>query len=354
MRDSAIRKSSSLVVVIAVVTILVCAFQVQARNDDVVILKNGDRMTGEIKGLQRGELRFKASYMAESVRLDWTKVERLESNGKYLIFLIDGKLFTDSVRMMPSKPDEPDNFVIGQDANGPRVRQLDVLRLTPFETGFWSRLEGTVDLGFNFTSGNGQYQTQFAATATYRKEDHLVKASIESAFSGQDEGSSTARRQFTLDYRKKLSRNWYGGGLFDLLGSDQQSLNLRTSLGAFIGRNIKQTERTRFSIFGGLAGTYEDYSVVVDQARKTNADALAGMDFQTFRFKTTDVRSTIVFYPSLTIPGRLRLQATSSVRFELVKDLYLGFNLYENFDAKPPVRADKNDLGISTSLGWKF
>src|SRR5689334_6802083 len=40
-------------------------------NDDVVVLKNGDRLTGEIKGLQRGELSIKADYMAEAVRLDW-------------------------------------------------------------------------------------------------------------------------------------------------------------------------------------------------------------------------------------------------------------------------------------------
>ena len=38
--------------------------------DDVVVLKNGDRLTGEIKGLQRGELRIKSDYMAEAVRLD--------------------------------------------------------------------------------------------------------------------------------------------------------------------------------------------------------------------------------------------------------------------------------------------
>ena len=39
------------------------------RTDDVVVLKNGDHLTGEIKSLQRGELRFKSSYMAEAVRL---------------------------------------------------------------------------------------------------------------------------------------------------------------------------------------------------------------------------------------------------------------------------------------------
>ncbi len=350
MKDCTFRNSG--LMTIAIVTIMVCAAQVRARNDDVVILKNGDRMTGEIKGLQRGELKFKAGYMAESVRLDWSKVERLESRGRFLILLVDGKLFTDSIGLIASN--ETDNFVIGNDKNAVRVRQLEVFRLMPVETTFWKRLEGTVDLGFNYTSGNDQYQTQFAATAKYLKGDHLVTASVESVFSGQNEGSSTSRREFTLDYRKKISRNWYVGGLFDLLSSDQQSLDLRTTLGGFVGRNLKQTERTRFSVFGGLVGTREDYSVVVDQARDSNADALAGVDFETFRFKTTDVRSTVLFYPSLTIPGRVRVQATSSVRFELFKDLTWGFNVYENFDSKPPLRADKNDLGISTTLGWKF
>jgi len=50
----------------------------------------------------------------------------------------------------------------------------------------------------------------------------------------------------------------------------------------------------------------------------------------------------------------MRLQATSNIKIKLARDLYLGFHVYENFDSKPPVRADKNDLGISTSLGWKF
>ena len=32
----------------------------------------------------------------------------------------------------------------------------------------------------------------------------------------------------------------------------------------------------------------------------------------------------------------------------------VGFHLYENFDNKPPIIANKNDLGVSTSLGWNF
>lgn len=34
--------------------------------DDVIILNNGDRLTGEIKSLEHGELKFKSSYMVDS------------------------------------------------------------------------------------------------------------------------------------------------------------------------------------------------------------------------------------------------------------------------------------------------
>ena len=322
--------------------------------DDIVVLKNGDRLTGEIKGLQRGELKIKADYMAEAVRLDWTRIERLESKSTFMISLVNGKLFTSVIRLLPANSTETANFVIGSPDKAIRVQQVDVIRIIPAEAGFWKRLEGSIDFGLNFTSGNDQYQTELIATTSYRTGDHSFTASIDSAFSGQTQGSSTTRKEFNFDYRKQLTPRWFAGGLLNFLSSDQQSLALRTSIGGLIGRNLRQTEITRLSLLGGVVATREKYSASLGKPKTTNGDALAGVDFSTFRFKTTDIRTRFYFFPSLTTPGRMRLQANSDLRIKIVKDLYWGFHLYENFDSKPPVRADKNDLGVSTSLGWKF
>src|SRR6476661_8087318 len=90
--------------------IFACAPLTIAKNDDdVVVLKNGDRLTGEIKGLQRGELKIKADYMAEAVRLDWTRIERIESKSTFLISLVDGQLFTNVMRLLPSNANEVPN-----------------------------------------------------------------------------------------------------------------------------------------------------------------------------------------------------------------------------------------------------
>ena len=334
---------------------LLLAVTALAKNvDDVVVLKNGDRLTGEIKGLQRGELRVKSDYMAEAVRLDWTKVERLESKSTFMIWLVDGKLVTDVMRLLPTNSYELPNFIIGSSDQTIKVPQLDVIRITPADRRFWKRLEGSIDFGFSFTSGNDQYQTQLSATTTYRTGDHSFTTSIDSAFSGQTEGTSLTRNQFNFDYRKQLNERWYVGGLVGLLRSDQQSLNLRTSVGGLIGRNLKQTEHTRLSVYGGIVGTRENYSESIGTPRTTNADGIAGADFATFRFSSVDIRSRFSLFPSLTTPGRTRLQTTSDLQIKIVKDLWWGFHVYENYDSKPPVRADKNDLGVSTSLGWKF
>jgi len=329
-----------------------CTAAAQAKHtDDLVVMTNGDRMTGEIKSLQRGELTFKADYMAESVELDWSRVARLESKDPYLISMTDGHQFAEHFKLDDNGGG--DNFLIGSGGQV-KVSQMNVLRILPIETRFWKQLEGSIGLGVNYTSGNDQYQTELTATATYRRGSHAVTGSIDSAFSGQTHGTRNARNQFDIDYRKQVSPRWFAGGLFDLLRSDQQSLELRITGGGILGRNLVRTERTRFSTFFGVAANREKYKVAPARQWTTNADAVGGFDFTTFRFSKTDLTSHLLVFPSLTTPGRVRTQLKSDLNYKLAKDFWWGFHLYENFDSRPPIKADKNDLGISASISWKF
>src|SRR5215813_482679 len=125
-----------------VILVVILASSAYAKNDDdVIVLKNGDRITGEIKGLQRGEFKIKADYMADAVALDWTKIERIESKSTFIISLVDGQLFTSGIRLMPSSSNHAPNFIIGPSDSTVRVHQLEVVRILPVEPGFWKRLE---------------------------------------------------------------------------------------------------------------------------------------------------------------------------------------------------------------------
>ena len=152
-----------------------------------------------------------------------------------------------------------------------------------------------------------------------------------------------------------ISQNWFGLTYLDFLNSDQQELDLRSTLGGGLGKKIIQTPRTSLNArFGGVY-THERYSQnTSSEPVRSNGELLIGVNVSTFRFKTTDVNSQVYVFPSMTDPGRVRVSSQSNLRFELLKDLYWNFRFYENFDSRPPVNASRNDLGITTSLGWTF
>ena len=52
---------------------------------DVIIMKNGDHLTGEIKGLSGGVLYFNLDYILGTSSVQWSKVDHIESR---LLFLV--------------------------------------------------------------------------------------------------------------------------------------------------------------------------------------------------------------------------------------------------------------------------
>jgi hypothetical protein len=326
------------------------------RTDDVVVLVNGDRMTGEIKSLTQGVLSFKSEYMEDSVRLNWQRVSRIESKDTYLITLTTGDVVTGTLALSPRDNELAPNFVIHALTETMSKRQDEVIRILPLEARFIKRINGSIDYGYSYTSGNTQYNSQLSATANYREKSTYLAASGNVEFSGQRQGSRTSRKYADVSYRNYFRQKTFGGAMASFLSSEQQSLDLRTTLGGILGRSLLLTERTNISAYGGVAYTREHYTLIdLQEPHASNAEAVLGLDFYTFRFKITDISSRLIVYPSLTQPGRVRMSLDSNLKIEIFKDFYVGLNLYENFDSRPPnSTVKKNDLGISTSVGWKF
>lgn len=325
------------------------------RKDDLVVMKNGDRFTGEIRKLQDGILYFKAGYMLESVQLDWAQVDRIESQDQFFVTLKNGKRYTGTIKK-ESSTEAPSNALhIEVQAKSLQIEQLDVIGIQQSEKSFWGQLNGSIDYGFSYTNGNNALSSSLGAAAEYQTTKDLIRLTTNSQFNTQSKGPSTNRYTFDGQYFRQLSERWFYGGLLDLLKSDQQNLNLRTTAGAVIGRRVVRTERTSFWLFAGTVFARERY---FPQAQMTtirqNGEALIGANFYTFRFKVLDVRSSALLYPSLSDAGRVRLSSDSNLHIELVKDFYWDFHLYENFDSRPPVNAPRNDLGVTTGIGWKF
>jgi putative salt-induced outer membrane protein YdiY len=325
------------------------------RKDDTVVMTNGDMFTGEIKGLQYGELIFKSDYMKDSVHLDWKRVQELQSKDLFIVGLDDGTRVTGFISTITSLANEGKNFTIIADGSSVQVPPTEIITIGQRERSFWNQLTGSISYGFSFASGNTSTNSSLAADAAYRTAKNTVQLATTSQFDSQKNAANTNRFTFDSQYTRAFTNNWFAAGLFSLLKSNQQELNLRSTYGGGIGRRLVQTDRTSLSAIGGFAYSHETYAPQSGiEPVRNNLENLLGLTFSTFRFKTLNLQSQTLVFPSLSDPGRFRLSSQSGVRIELVRNFYWSFQLYENYDSRPPITANKNDLGITTSVGWTF
>ncbi len=326
------------------------------RKDDVVVMKNGDRFTGEIKSLKQGELVFKSDYMTDSVHLDWNRVERLESKDSYIVTLSTGNRVTGSIARFPTAGDSGEDFQIVTATSTAQIKPTEVIDIQQHEVSFVQQLTGSVNYGLSFGSGNSSLNSSLGANVAYTTEKNSVQLSTTSQFTYQSKAENTNQR-FTLDsqYGHMLTEKWLVAGLFSLLKSNQQDLDLRSTYGAGFGRRLIRTDRTSLLAVAGLDYSHERYSSQAGtESVHKNAESLFGLTFSTFRFKTFSANSQLLVYPNLTEIGRVRLESQSNLQIELLKNFFWNLQFYENRDSRPPTNSPKNDLGITTSVGWKF
>jgi len=325
------------------------------RKDDVVVMTNGDKFTGEIKSLRYGELIFKSDYMKDSVHLDWKRVETLQSQDTFIVALSDGERLTGLISRAGTPEGDGKAFKILAAGSAVEVRPSEVVGIGQQEGIFWNQLTGSINYGFGFSSGNSSTNSSLGADVAFRNSKNSVQLDTSSQFDSQTNAENTNRFTFDSQYGRMLTRQWIAAGIYSLLNSNQQKLTLRSTYGGGGGRRLIQTDATSLILIGGAAYSHESYVPQPGtEPVRNNAEALLGITFSTFRFKTLNLNSRMLLFPSLTDPGRVRLSSQSNLRIELVRNFYWNFQLYENYDTRPPTDAPKNDLGVTTSLGWTF
>ena len=79
-----------------------------ARNKtDIIVMKNGDRLTGEIKGLDAGVLYVSFDYMLGNISIQWSKVDHLESTQLFLVKAEDGSVYSGTLKTIEKANGRP-------------------------------------------------------------------------------------------------------------------------------------------------------------------------------------------------------------------------------------------------------
>jgi hypothetical protein len=61
---------------------------------DVVFMKNGDKITCEIRSLEQGQLTVKQEYANSTVAFDWNKVDTVQTKQPFVVIDIKGNAFS--------------------------------------------------------------------------------------------------------------------------------------------------------------------------------------------------------------------------------------------------------------------
>jgi hypothetical protein len=217
-----------------------------ADKTDQIWLKNGDHLTGEIKKLQLGIFYFKPKYALNSIEIDWTLVDRIDSVERFNVILTNGVTYSGIIRKISESGDAAD-FTIVDDGMIVQVHRLEVVNIQTQKPSFLAQLNGSIDYGFSYVSGNNQVQSSLGANAAYRGEKNQMSSSLSSSFSGQSDAEDTTRESFSGDYSRILTPKYFLTGLSALLSSSQQQLDLRVTFGGAFGRTLIRTDRTAFA-----------------------------------------------------------------------------------------------------------
>src|SRR5580700_9423224 len=201
-----------------------------AKRKDVVIMNNGDHFTGQVKRLQNGLLYVETDYVAGNIGLDWNQVQAIQSTATYRIVLNNGQRLEGKIEKKSSEKAENEDFVIREATEEVEVPSAEIVSIDTKKPTFWRELQGAIDVGYSFTSGNSQSTLNVDTSAAYQRPGWKAATSFDSTFSGQSGASSTNREDLQSTFTKFLNRNSFLLGLTDFLHSSRQDLNLRATV----------------------------------------------------------------------------------------------------------------------------
>ena len=320
-----------------------------AQKTDVVVLFNGDRVTGEIKSYSSGRLTLDTD-IASNVSIKWNRIVSITSAKQFEIETPDGLYHYGT--LAPSTPPGKLDIVSGDQTL--TLDFMEVIRLSPIYQTFWRRISGSLDLGFNYQQANQYVQFTFNASANMRKPAFAMFANVSSFFTSQQGVPSSQRANFDLGYQKYLKDRW---SLLGGLGLDRNldlGLDLRASLTAAAGRDLIQTNRTLLEAFAGLTGSRE---VPVQGETTSELAAVLALRYSsfTYNFPKLTLSGQLSVIPYLTDSGRVRLEFQALAKREIVHDFYLSLSIFDSFDSRDPsTQQSKNDWGPVLSVGWTF
>jgi hypothetical protein len=317
---------------------------------DVVTLKNGDRFTGEIKGVDQESLEL-GTDAAGTIKIEWPHIASITSTFNYEVEVTTGERFFGSFE---TSGERGELQVVGDDGEH-TIPLSDVFSITPIGRGFWKRLNGNVNLGFSYTQSNQAFQYSLSAATHYQNRKFLGSGQLNSIFNTQEGVDSTRQQNVGFRVTRKLKKTNGVYGVLQLQSNPDQGFNLRSVVGGGYDWFLVHRRNEHFIVNAGLV--YDREQIVGSSQVDNSAEVTLGLQFANFSLDNPSRTITIAFdtFTNITGASRFRAQLSLNLTWQIINNFNLGISLLDSYDSRPPTsEANTNDLSLSLSVGYSY
>jgi Protein of unknown function, DUF481 len=324
---------------------------------DVMVMKNGDRMTCAVKGLASGVLYVDFDYIDGTASVDWSKVARLESKQLFLVKTEGGVVYRGTLSTPEQGVGRPLKIQVVETPEQEAVLdRSQVVQIIATSDKFWQRFNGGISWGVIYAKGNQSTQYSLSSDASYVRERWVARANFASNLSSSTGITVSTRNSVNFGALHLLPWNhWFYSGLGGFLQSSEQGITLQSTFGGGIGRYLTNTNRASVALLGGIAWQDTSYKEsALPQDGQHVAAALVYAEAKLFKFSKTNLDATAGLLPALSDPGRVRFNANASYYIKIIGNLKWNISFYGNWDNRSPPGFSGSDYGTSSGLSWTF
>lgn len=324
---------------------------------DVIIMKNGDRVTCEIKGLDTNTLFISVDYILNTLSVDWSKVDHVESKQLFIVKTQDGLVYTGALSTPATPGGRPVKIQILEVSDTKvDLNKTQIIKMDETSSNFWERFNGNVGTGITYNKGNQSTQYNLSSAVNYPRERWAASASYDSILTSNTGATASTRNELNLQSQHLLRwNNWYYAGLADFFQSSVQGIQLQTSLGGGVGRYLKNNDHVVITVLGGLAWQRINYQQKSLPSPTQNvASGLVGSEVKLFYFNKTNLTINTSLLPALSEPGRVHFNLNTTYYVKLWSKLTWNISFYGNWDNRPPPGFSGSDYGTSSGFSWRF
>ena len=315
---------------------------------DEIILKNGDRLTGEVITLEEDKLIFKTSYAGELI-IAWSEVEKIRVDKQAGVLLEDevflkGVIETAEDGRMIIRQDETRQHVF---VNLEKVKRISPQQAESTKTKYNMR----ANVGITIESGNTEKE-KFHLDSTFgaRKQQFRFSFGFEYDYESNNDEKTRNRLLASTNLDYFFNHPWYvyGKGAYEF--DEFKDLDLRLDIGPGLGYQFIEGVNANFALEAGPSYVKQDFK---KESRRDYIAARFAVDADKWFFDK--FVQFFILAEGFSNPneaddrfGRVR----SGLRFPLGRGFSMSTQYNLNYDNNPPEGIEETDQRLIFLLGY--